>query len=275
MINQLLQPAKHKSQTYHHGFGIVLLVVMLLFAGACERGNSTAAKIEGSSVTSYCPRTGDIFDYRSRLKTEYSDGQTITLVQSEKFAYSQTDAIPDKYSYSGDIPGPYILDTTTTDGVVDGYHYMTLDGTVIIGDDLTTFMRVDAQTSSGSDEPEDVSVGDDFTSHEESTLFDSNTAERIGTELIDGIYRVVTEETVTVPAGTFHCVKIDFEIEIVRTEKGVIDTMSTTGSIWYAMEKGFVTKLTGTTEITISEHDLTAITTIERVLTDYELGFIA
>lgn len=254
---------------------VLLLTLILAFIVACGGDGSHDTKSDKFSVAAYEVRPGDTFEYQTSMEASYSNDKTITGTLKEVESFSQVDTIPNKYSYSGDMTGPYILKTKLEDGIVDGYDYMAFDGTDIVSDDLETYTRADAQTITGSDEPEDVSIGDVFTYYEESTLFDSNTAEKVGTEITDGIFTAMTEETIAVPAGTFHCLKLDFELQMSKNLWGVSDTMSTTGSAWYDIENGFVPKLIGVMDMTINEMGLTANATVERVLTDYEIGVVA
>jgi len=253
---------------------IILLILILASIAACGGNGSDEAPTDDIFITAYQERPGDVFEYQSSMEFIYSDGKTASVTQKETQSFSQVDSIPEKYGYSGDLGGPYILSTTTVDGELDGYEYISADGTEIVDDDLDTFTRVDAQTISGSDEPEDVSLGDTFTFREESTLFDSDTAEEVGARIIEGTFTVAEEETVTVPAGTFHCLRIDLGLEISITERGITDTMTTVGSGWFDVENGFGPKLTGTMDITMNEFGLTCTATLERVLVDYEIGSV-
>ena len=82
-------------------------------------------------------------------------------------------------------------------------------------------------------------------------------------------FTVLSEEVVTVPAGVFNAVKIGYSISETRSENNIIDTLSGTGYGWFDTTNGYMLKMTIDGDMTLNEHDLTALFISETILQSY------
>jgi len=255
---------------------ILFIIVSMAGCGDNSGGGGNVSHVQNISFTTYIEQPGDVFIYNETMNIKLSNGEKNIITQSAIESYSQVDTIPSKYFYFGEISGPYLLNTQTEDAVIDGYQYSSLLGTEIVDDDLDTFTRINAKTRSGSGEPDGFfSSGDTFTFSESSTLFDSDTGTEVGNENYEGMFTIEGTQTISVPAGSFESLKINVDAESTWTKRGATDSASLSGSFWYAIENGFLVKLSGTVHMTLNEYNLAAEAFSENVLIDYEVGINA
>jgi hypothetical protein len=145
----------------------------------------------------------------------------------------------------------------------------------IVDDNLKTFKRIDAQTKTGSEEPvnvENISVGDQFTYSENSTLFDSTSAQEVGSEVVSGAFTVESLEMVSVPAGNYNAIKVNFEMNVTTTLHNINDTSNFVGASWFDATTVMPLKLTGTLDTTLNQEQqgVTATATLTKDLADYQ-----
>lgn len=246
---------------------LLLTSLTLLVLSACGGGDSANQVLvlgEG-----YDEKAGDIFTTSLTMDITYSNGQTASISSESVRTYSQVAEIPSKYNYSNAISGPYLLETTNEDGVLDGLEYMTLSGDSIIDDALDYYTSVEYTTEGGSEEPENIYIGDKFSFFQNSTLFNSQTGVEAGYKIINMEFTVLSEEVVTVPAGVFNAVKIGYSISETRSENNIIDTLTGTGYGWFDTTNGYMLKMTIDGDMTLNEHDLTALFISETILQSY------
>ena len=246
---------------------IIFVLFSLSACGGGGGGNNTPI-----NVTSYSEVTGDTLTYIDNTNATYSTGQTLSITQTEVFTASSVTTIPEIYSYPGGIAGPYILITNTEDGALDGYEYNAQDGREIVDDSLDTFTRIDAITASGSDDPENVNIGDSFNFSENATLFDSASGAAVGNIETTGTFYVDSLINITVPAGQFQALRIDYTIDTTTTENGITDTASMVGSSWFDTNIGLFLKLTGDLTLTLNALGITATGNSERILQSYQVA---
>lgn len=258
---------------------IWLATILGLTLIGCSSGSGDGASVISSvsscskpDLSSYFDNPGETINYRDNFEATYSDGRGASGTSAITHNYGEVSSIPTKYSYSGDITGPYLLNVKTEDCVIDGFIYESSQGDEIVDDDLTTFTRIDAQTKTGSDEPTDIAniaVNDTFAFSEDSTLFDSATGLQVGNTVITGTLVVNAFEEVIVPAGTYNAVKVAIQMNSSNTIDSVTDTAIATGFGWFSVDQDLPLKLDLTLSLTISELGLTANATTGRVLTGY------
>ena len=249
-------------------FTILLTLLSLAGCGGSDGGSSSQILVLGES---YDEKAGDIFTTSLTMSATYSNGQTAEFNSVSVKKYSQVDEIPSKYNYSNAISGPYLLETTNEDGVLDGLEYMTLSGGSIIDDDLDYFTNVEytSISGSGSGDPENIYIGDKFSFYKNATLFDSQTGIEAGYKIINMELTVLSEEIITVPAGEFNAVKIGYNISETRSENNIIDTLSCTGFGWFGTTNGYMLKMTLDGDMTLNEYALTASFSSETILQSY------
>lgn len=244
------------------------LLFAIVLTGCFGSGGDSASQIlvlgEG-----YDEKAGDIFTTSLTMSATYSNGQTAEFNSVSVKAYSQVDEIPSKYNYSNAISGPYLLETTNEDGVLDGLEYMTLSGGSIIDDDLDYFTNVEYTSESGSEDPENIYIGDKFSFYKNATLFNSQTGIEAGYKIINMEFTVLSEVIITVPAGEFNAVKIGYSISETRSENNIIDTLSGTGFGWFDTTNGYMLKMTLDGDMTLNEYALTASFSSETILQSY------
>jgi hypothetical protein len=217
----------------------------------------------------YDEKAGDSFTTSLSMSATYSNGQTAQINSVSVSTYSEVDEIPAKYNYSNAISGPYLLETTNKDGILDELGYMTLSGEGIIEDELDYFTNVEYTTESGSDEPENIYIGDKFNFYQNATLFNSQTGVEAGYRIVNMAFTVLSEEIITVPAGEFNAAKIGYSISETLSENNIIDTLSATGYGWFDTTNGYMLKMTADGDMTLNEQALTASFTSEIILQSY------
>ena len=248
---------------------LLLTSLTLLVLSSCGGGGGDSANQVLVLGEGYDEKAGDIFTTSLAMDITYSNGQTASINSESVRTYSQVAEIPSKYNYSNAISGPYLLETTNEDGVLDGLEYMTLSGDSIIDDALDYYTSVEYTTESGSEEPENIYIGDKFSFFQNSTLFNSQTGVEAGYKIINMEFTVLSEEVVTVPAGVFNAVKIGYSISETRSENNIIDTLTGTGYGWFDTTNGYMLKMTIDGDMTLNEHDLTALFISETILQSY------
>lgn len=247
-----------------------LLIILTILVTSCSGGGSDDSANQILVLgEGYDEKAGDIFTTSLTMDITYSNGLTVSISSESVETYSQVDEIPSKYNYSNAISGPYLLETTKEDGVLDGLEYMTLSGDSIIDDDLDYYTNVEYTTESGSEEPENIYIGDKFSFFQNTTLFNSQTRVEAGYKIINMEFTVLSEEVVTVPAGVFNAVKIGYSISETISENNIIDTVSGTGYGWFDTTNGYMLKMTADGDMTLSEHNLTASFISEVILQSY------
>ncbi len=235
-------------------------------------GDNSDNSVTDFSMDYYLEKPGDVFTWQYKMDARYSDDNTVSFEFYETDTFSQADTIPSIYSYSGDISGPYTLNTSTEDGKLAGYQYLSADGEEIIDDNLETFTIVDARTTSGDDEPDNVSTGDTFTYHESATLFDSTTGSEVGNEVDDDTFTVGEIEDISISSGTVRALKINAESNTTTTLSGITDTARFSGAMWYDIEKRVIVKAITSFEMTLNKHGVSATGNSEIVLHEYHIA---
>jgi len=135
-------------------FNILLLIASISLLTACGGGGGEATADGGDSDNQelvlgegYDEKVGDIFTTSFTINAAYSNGQTAKISSVNIKTYSQVNEIPSKYGYSNSISGPYLLESTKEDGVLDGLEYMTNSGRSIIDDGNMTLSKDDLTAS--------------------------------------------------------------------------------------------------------------------------------
>ena len=146
---------------------------------------------------------------------------------------------------------------------------MTLSGDSIIDDALDYYTSVEYTAESGSEEPENIYIGDKFSFFQNSTLFNSQTGVEAGYKIINMEFTVLSEDVVTVPAGVFNAVKIGYSISETRSENNIIDTLTGTGYGWFDTTNSYMLKMTLDGDTTLNELNLTASFSSETILQSY------
>jgi hypothetical protein len=246
---------------------IIFSLVIVLY-GCGGSGSDSASPILVLGDT-YDEKAGDIFTTTTTMNINYSDGQVANVTSVDVSTYSQVDAIPSNYNYSNAISGPYLLETKHDDGVLDGLEYMTLSGDTIIDDDLEFYRNVEYTTESGVEEPENIYIGDKFSLYRNAILFDTQTNVEAGYEITNMDFTVISQEMVSVPAGTFNAVKISFSSTATVSKNNNVDTVSGTGYGWFDSESGYMLKMTMDADMTLGEQNISASITAETVLESY------
>ncbi len=253
---------------------IHLSVLFSIILSGC--GGSSDTSEQGTEIVlgdGYDEKPGDVFTTSSTVNAVYSNGQTAEIISTDVKTYTQVNEIPAKYGYSNSISGPYLLETTQEDGVLDGLEYMTQSGDFIIDDDLDYFSSIEFTTQSGSEEPENIHIGDQFSFIQNSTLFDSHSGVEAGFEITNIDFSVLKQEQVAVSAGSFNAVKISYSISSTKSENNIVDTSSGTGHGWFDTTNGFMLKLViNDGNMTLNEHNLTASFSAETVLQGYSIS---
>ena len=245
------------------------LLFPFLLAG-CGGGGGGNKEIVLSKA--YQEQAGDVFvTYTTMNFTR--DGESSEIDGTRVRNYSRVDSIPSKYNYSQSANGPFILETTSEDGFLDAFEYIDMLGTTIIDDDLSEFTNIEYSNSTGSRDPENVFIGDEFSFHGNETLFSSISGDEVGYEVSSSSITALNEEQLTVPSGVFNAVRFRYNIDITTSINDVIETVSGSGYMWYGTEDGFMLKLevkNGT--MTRDDLDLTVTFFAETVLQSYTLA---
>jgi hypothetical protein len=221
----------------------------------------------------YDEKPGDVFTTSFALSAVLSNGQSLENSSTDVKTYTLVTAIPSKYGYSNAISGPYLLESTNEDGILDGLEYMTESGDFIIDDDMDYFTNIEYTTESGNEEPENIYIGDKFSFSQNSTLFDSQSGIDSGYEITSINFSVLKEEQVTVPAGSFNAVKIGYSISSTTSTNNIIDTISGTGYGWFDTTNGFMLKLIiENGNMSLGEQNVTATFSAETILQSYSIA---
>jgi hypothetical protein len=258
---------------------VATFIGCLVITGCSSSDDSSVPK-SGPDISSYFDEPGEAITYNDHLQATYYDVMlteigSVTQDSVTKEYYGQVSSIPKKYEYTGDIPAPYTLCITTEDDDIDGFEYNSMQDEEIVDDNLKTFTRIDAQTKTGSEEPgnvENISVGDQYTYSENSTLFDSTSAQEVGSEVVSGTFTVESLEMVSVSAGNFNAIKVSFEMNVTTTLHNISDTSSFVGDSWFDATTVLPLKLTGTLDTTLNQEQqgVTATVTLTKDLADYQ-----
>jgi hypothetical protein len=250
---------------------VVLLVVAIATLSGCGSSSTQDTKIVLGD--SYDEKPGDVFTTTSTVNADYSNGQIAEITSINVETYTQVSDIPEKYGYSNSNNGPFLLKTDQSDGEFDGLDYMTVLGEFIIEDDLDYFSSVEYTTQNGSENPEHIRIGDEFSSNQNSTLFDSKTGAEAGYNITNTNFVVIQEENITVPAGVFDAIKISYSFSSTKSENDIIDTSSGSGYGWFDTKNGFLLKLViEAGDIVLGEHNVTASFSAETVLQNYSIS---
>ncbi len=174
----------------------------------------------------------------------FSTGQSDSYEKETVKTYTEVDSIPDKYKYSGDIAGPFKLEVSTEDGVIEGHEYNSATGTEIIDDNFEEFESIDFTVKQGTEASGDIQFGDSYNYYENATLFDSTSGLELGYKITEMTMEFISIESVTVLAGTFDAVKISFD-GIYEVDKGSEQQLANmSGNIWMDTEHGYSLKST-------------------------------
>ncbi len=250
---------------------VAVIFLFILVLSGCGSGSDSDIVLGES----YVGKPGDRFTRSSTISAIYSDGQNIENNSVFELIYSQITEIPAKYNYSNADGGPYLLGTTYEDGILNKLGYDTLSGDFIIDDNLEYYTSIEYSTVEGKEYPENISVGDNFSYYQNSTLFNSNTGDEAGYSIENYEYSVLSEEEITVPAGTFNSVKIGYSISAKESENDIIDIYTYTGSghVWFDTTNGFILKMVFVEGNAImNEHNITVSFSGEEVLQSYDLA---
>lgn len=168
-----------------------------------------------------------------------SIGQNYSYQDEEVKTYIEVSAIPDKYSYSGNISGPFKLEVTTQDGVIEGHEYSSSTGIEIIDDNFEEFESMDFTVRQGNDTPDDIQFGESYNYYKNATLFDSTTGQEVGYRITEMTFEFISLESITVLAGTFDAVKINVDM-IYEVGKGAEQQLADmSGSMWLDTKYGY------------------------------------
>ena len=225
------------------GIAVLNLIFLLVLLVACGGGGGAGAVADSTSgeilnTSFYKEKSGDTFIYS--LVTASSSGTTTSTVAS---TYSTATAIPAKYSYSGSVAGPYVLENDTLDGVISSLSYLSNDDRTIIYDNLTVFEREGSRVVTGEVEPDIVLVGQAYTATESSTLFSSGTGLNVGQRDISYSYKVLGVEGLSLNFGTTETIKISITAtwnESNSLEGSFVSNLS--GTVWLEKDHGYMVR---------------------------------
>lgn len=248
------------------------LILLTIATLGCTNSDNKEQTQENSTIVlgeHYREKTGDQYTISSTTNISYSNGQSENRDSTDVIAYSTINEIPSKYGYSNAISAPYILRTITKDGVIDGIEYQTASGDTLIDDYLIYYQNIEYTIQNGSEDLGNLSIDDEFTAHKNATLFNPQSGEEYGYIIYNVDFAVLNEEEITVPAGTFNSVKVEFRKSGTLSVNDVTDTFSLTGHIWIDTNKSITLKVYNDAYITLNKDNLTAEFTSEDVLTSY------
>ena len=248
---------------------IVMPLSLVLVLVGCGGSDSSSSIVLGET---YDEKDGDVFTMSYVLDVIYSNDQTFKDNFENVETYLQVSEIPSKYGYSNSITGPYLLKVTQNDGVIDMLDYMSNSGESIIDDDLDYYTNIEYTTSTGIEEPENVSIGDKFNYNQNSILFDSQTGAEAGYEIIDVQLSIINTEPISIPAGDFNAVKMNYSFLYTTSINNVVDTFTSTGYMMIDTAKGYLLQMILEGEMTLNELDLTAILTSKVTLKNYYIS---
>ncbi len=241
---------------------IFLPVVLFVMSGCGSDSSDLPADLDGENEIYlsgyYVEGEGDRLVTEETLSAVYSNGESLDLVTERVMTYLQVDTIPEKYGYSGVIEGPYILETTTINDVLDSYEYSSLESKQIIDDDFEFFESVDFTISQGSNEVEDVKLGESYSYSKNATLFYSDSGIEAGSSVIQMIISISNLENIEVPAGNFNSVKISYTAVFENTTETRTSHSDVFGDLWIDVDKGHLLKATVSGDLSFSWTEVTA-----------------
>ena len=224
----------------------ILVSLFTLFLVACGGGGSSSSGLDTQEGfvfdEPYSEQAGDTFTRSTNLHASFSTGAPLTLYYEIVSTFSVVNEIPLKYGYSNAIPGPYLLETVMGGDTINGLEYSTLDGETIIDDSIMEFTNIEYVTQSGSETPENIRIGDNFSAYSNARIFDSE-GEDIGYEIVEMNFSVIGEEKITTPAGEFSAIKLSHATENIRSTYDT-SNYSSSGYSWYDTSKGLLLKVT-------------------------------
>ncbi len=228
-------------------FSPIALSIVLLLLSACGSDSS-------QNINKYA---NDQMIVISTGTVSLSTGESDSYEKEKVKTYLEVESIPDKYNYSGDIEGPFKLEITTEDGVIEGHEYSSSAGVEIIDDDFEAFESIDFTIKQGSDTPDDIQFGESYNYYSSATLFDSTSGQELGFKTVEMTMVFDSFESITVLAGTFDTVKVDFEMvyEVDNGAEQLLANMS--GSMWFDTNHGY--SLKSTTEGTFNYPNLSVL----------------
>lgn len=262
----------------------VLLMILLMtafFVTSCGGGgsssNSGTPNDDGdgggneepidASQYYYLGQPGDSFTYTVEEELDGEPYQTYIEVS----AFTGETDIEAKYLYTGILVCSSL--ETTSNNMVDpnimnpvGKTFYTAEGEEIIDDDLKDlFTNVQYSEVTGTDEPEEVILGQDYTMTIEETLFHYNILEPpAGTRTSTVTITPVQVEAVTIDGMEYEALRFDIEMSLLEviTEGSTLEAEAT-GTLWYGKGIGLlVSDLTITMTIGAESHVLHAVRTL-------------
>ncbi|MDT8274077.1 MAG: hypothetical protein RRA35_12875, partial [Desulfomonilia bacterium] len=236
-------------------FLLSMFILASLFA--CSGNGSGSSDTETAEYTSF---QGDVIranDYTNRDVTKvYTFKETVVdstgenSNQSEntiRYRYTHVANIPSKYSYSGSIPGPYIVETVELNGTGIAFTYFS-SLSIIISDDTMVYTNIDHSSSSG-DMPSYWTLGTVYSQTSTEDLFNSDSGIHVGIRSSEYTFEAIGIENITVPAGNFEAVKTQETSVITNNFVGGTEMITSTWFFWYGKNVGFVRKVSNTTYV--------------------------
>ncbi|OUS24076.1 hypothetical protein A9Q99_26405 [Gammaproteobacteria bacterium 45_16_T64] len=243
---------------------IVLLIIALNGCGGS--GSSNRNLQEGTVLDEpYNERAGDTFTTSITLHTDFSTGEPETWYFENIMTFSTVNEIPLKYGYSNAIGGPYLLETLTGGSTIEGLEYSTLYGQSIIDDSMTEFTSIEYVTQTGSETPENIRIDDDFSAYSNARIFNSETGDDIGYDIIEMNFSVITEEKISMPTGELNAVKLSYTVEYNKVTNYTYN-YSGGGYMWYDTSNGFLLKTTSDVDYTSSAGIIGTISSVSELL---------
>jgi len=200
--------------------------------------------------------------------SEYAAGSdTPTTTNSWVYNYGQTASIPSAYGYTGSIEGPYIVEELEIDGTLVARTFKGSDGTSIISDNSSIYtMNVPEHYSSSGNIPSEMTLGTQYGMTSTADLLNSNpgqgtVGEKLGTRTESYTIRIVSEENVTVTAGTYLAIKTQETTAVTITTSGGTKTLNTTSSSWWGKGIGPVKSVANTVVVAPDGTTTTSVTT--------------
>ena len=248
-------------------FTVILLCLISCGGGGGSSASNSDIQEEIVFDEPYSEQVGDTFTRSTNLHVSFSKGDPLTLYNESVSTFSVVNEIPLKYGYSNAIAGPYLLETVMGGGSVSRLEYSTLGGETIIDDFIMYFTNIEYVTQSGSETPENIRVGDNYSSYSNARIFDAE-GEDVGYEIMEIDFSVLNEEKITTPAGEFNAIKLSHTIESTRSAHGT-SNYSGYGYSWYDTNKGLLLKVTNDGDQIFSDNSV--ITSATSELQSYSL----
>jgi hypothetical protein len=232
------------------GFLLSALVFITLFAcgGGGGGGGTSDTGITIIHSNDYTNRDlTKVYTFKDTM-VDTTDGKNTPSENTISYRYDQTiPTIPSKYSYTGPISGPYIVEILAVNGADKGFTYFG-SSKKIIGDDSTFFTNIDHSDSEGVIPP-DWTVGTVYTESSTEELFYSTSGLQVGTKTTQHTLKALGVENVTVPAGTFKSVKTEESTTKTITVGGATETITTSSLSWYSKDIALVKIVANTTDV--------------------------